>query len=343
MLIGKNITSPGEILLPVEIEKVHRALLNPGSETAVLVNRLQAIRAIDANQYRKLKTKLPYLVCADFHPKIRKKENFISTERFIVDIDHISEFELDINELRYKFKEDSRIELIYTSPSGDGLKLFFALNEKISDSGYYAMFYKDFCIKLSQQYQLGAAVDIKTNDVSRCCFVSHDPEAFYRPESEKINPEQYLPKDEAMAFEMFNANLKEIEKSFEKEKKELDIKKETQNTLSDDILNKIKEKVGVRVKRPVEKTYIQPEELDEIIPQIINQLQAVDIRLLKMTPISYGRQLKVGNGPLWSEINIFYGKKGVRVVGTTKTGSNTKLCEQIVLLLQDYFENGEPD
>lgn len=337
MLIGKNITSPGDVLEPVNIEKVHRALLNTSSDTAVMIRRLQDIRAIDVNQYRKLKTKLPYLVCADFHPKIRKKENFISTDRFIVDIDHISELGLNIDELRKSLAEDSRIELLYTSPSGDGLKLIFSLDKKISDSNYYALFYKDFCIKFAQQNKLGVAVDIKTNDVSRACFVSHDPKAFYNPNPVRIDPEIYLPKDESLTLEVFNNNIRQTEKAFEQEKKKLDIKNLESSVLSDDILNKIKERVGVNIKKPKEKVYIQPEELDRIIPEIIAQLESVEIRMLNMTPISYGRQLKVGAGHLWAEINVFYGQKGVSIVGTSKTGSNAALCEQIVLLLQKYF------
>lgn len=334
MLLGKHITKPGEVLQEVAIERVYKATLNPDGQTAVLVNRLRAIRAIDIKNYNKLKTRLPYLVCGLFHPKIRKKENFLYTERFIVDIDHISEFELDIEELKTKFKQDPRVELYYTSPSGDGLKLFFRLTEQISDSGYYSLFYKAFSVEFARQYSLGAAVDLKTNDVSRCCFVSHDPDAYFNSDIERVDPNKFLPKDEASSLDALHKNLKEIERTFEKEKKDLDIIPSGPEVLTDDILVKIKEKMGMKIRQAKEKYYFQPEELDEIIPQILAQLESVGIKLLNMQPISYGRQLKIGAATRWAEINVFYGQKGMSIVASSKSGSNRELSEHVVEFLK---------
>ncbi|MCO5236643.1 MAG: CRISPR-associated primase-polymerase type B [Chitinophagaceae bacterium] len=338
--LGKHITRAGDVLEPVEVEKIHRALQNPYGEVAVLQKRLQAIRMIDLNQYRKLKTALPYLVCAQFQPRVRKKENFVFTERFIVDIDHLSEFDRDREQLREQLKSDPRVELLFSSPGGDGLKLLFVLKERISDSGYYALFYKSFCLKFAETYHLAGAVDTKTNDVSRCCFVSYDPEAWYNPGAEKTDASAYMPDEGASDFDRFHFEIKEKEKNLTGEKKELGISRdEGAAPLTDDILNQIKQKVGMRVKKPVEKTYIQPEELDHIIPQVLEELTAIGVQMVKMVPINYGRQIKVAAGDYWAEVNVFYGQRGVKIVGTTKTGSNKKLCESVVLLLQNYFSN----
>lgn len=67
----------------VAVDKIHQALRNESGEVAVLLQRLQAVRSMDPAQYRKLKTQLPYLVCAQFHPKVRRKENFLFTERMV--------------------------------------------------------------------------------------------------------------------------------------------------------------------------------------------------------------------------------------------------------------------
>lgn len=337
LLIGKHITTPGELLQPVEVEKVFKAIRNEKGEVAILQKRLKAIQMIDIAQYRKLKTGLPYLVCAHFHPKVRKKENFVFTERFIVDIDHLSDYELDLQQIKEKLSADSRVELLFTSPGGDGLKVLFVLSEKISDSGYYAMFYKSFCIRLAEQYQLRGAVDIKTNDVSRCCFVSFDPDAYFNSNAEKIIATQYLPEEGAIDFEALKSEIKQKEQELTDEKKELGIKPVGPAPLTDDILLKIKEKVGMRVKKPVQKTYIQPEELDTIIPLVSKQLEEIGADILKITSIDYGRQIRVGADSHWAEVNLFYGKKGVSVVGTTKSGSSKSLCDSVVLLLKDYF------
>lgn len=337
LLLGKQITVPTDKLNPVEVEKIYKAILNQEGEVAIFQKKLQAIRLIDMQQYRKLKTKLPYLVCAHFQPRVRKKENFVFTERFIIDIDHLLEFDIDLAALKEKLKHDSRVELMFTSPGGDGLKVFFVLQEKISDSGYYALFYKSFCLQFSRQYQLNGAVDSKTNDVSRCCFVSHDPEAFYNPSAEKINAAQYLPEEGAAALDFLKAEIRETEKLQEREKKEIGIEKTAATALSEDILSQIKVKIGMKVKKTVEKKFIQPQELDEIVIKVVKQLDEIGASILHMQPIDYGRQIRIGAGKYWAEVNLFYGKRGVSIVGTTKTGSNKELCDNIVLLLKDHF------
>lgn len=340
LLIGKQITTPGDLLQTVAVENVFKAIISPNSTVATLQKRLQAIRMIDEQQYRKLKTALPYLVCATFQPKLRRKENFLYTERFIVDIDHLSAYNLDLPVLKNTLASDPRVELLFTSPSGDGLKALFVLSEKISDSGYYALFYKSFCIKLAAQYQLGGAVDTKTNDVARCCFVSFDPEAWYNPRPQLVEASEYLPEDGDMGLDRLLAQIKETEKETAAQKKELGIETAAKAPLADDILNNIKEKVGVRLKKAPEKTYIQPAELDEIMTRLAQQLQEVDATILKMTPIHYGRQVKIGAGPYWAEVNVFYGQRGASIVGTTKTGSNRELCETLVALLKSQLQPG---
>lgn len=337
--IGKHITVPADPLQPVGVQKVFNAIRNANGEVATLQKRLQAIRMIDSGQYRKMKTALPYIVCASFQPNIRKKENFVNTERFIVDIDHLSEYEIDIQHLRQKLKDDRRVELMFSSPGGDGLKLLFVLKEKIDDSGYYAMFYKAFCMKFSVQYELKGAVDSKTNDVSRCCFVSYDPDAWYNTLAEKVDATQYLPDEGSVNFDRLQKEIKALESENRNEQRGLRIAPSEMAPLTDDVLARIKEKVGVHVRKPVQKTYIQPGELDKIMPEVIRQLEEIGAAIIKATPIDYGRQIRMGAGAYWAEVNLFYGKRGVRVVGTTKTGSNKQLCESVMALLQSHFEN----
>lgn len=43
LYLGKQITSPDEILQPVAVEKIYKALLNSEGTVAVLLQRLQAI------------------------------------------------------------------------------------------------------------------------------------------------------------------------------------------------------------------------------------------------------------------------------------------------------------
>ncbi len=194
-------------------------------------------------------------------------------------------------------------------------------------------------MEFADRYELRGAVDAKTNDVSRCCFVSFDPDAYYNSSADKINAAQYLPEEGAFNFDKLKNEIREQERENRKEQKGLGIDDAVSAPLSDDILTQIKQKVGVRVKQRVEKSYIQPEQLDRIMPEVIQQLEEIGAVVVKMLPIDYGRQLRIGAGSYWAEINLFYGKRGVRVVGTTKTGSNKQLCESVLVLLQSHFDN----
>ncbi|WP_114749630.1 CRISPR-associated primase-polymerase type B [Pleomorphovibrio marinus] len=331
--LGKHVTQAGDQLYDVSVEKIHKALQNADGEVAVLLQRLQAIRAMDPSQYRKLKTQLPYIVCAQFHPKVRRKENFLFTERFLVDIDHLSEHDVDMDTLRATLIRDPRLELLFVSPSGDGLKLMFRLSEQITDPSYYVTFYKAFCLALNKKYQLGAALDHKTHDVSRCCFVSFDPDAYYNPDSQPVNPKELVSADSFFELEQVKKDVKASEEAI-KASMEGQLPEKKPHELPSAVMDKIKEKMGMRVRKPQEKDYIQPEELEEIMAEVQKAAEEVGVRIAGIKPISYGRQVRFEADKVWSEINIFSGKKGVSVVGTTKTGSDKAFCTQMV----DYLK-----
>jgi hypothetical protein len=329
--LGKNVTQAGDQLLDITLAKFHKALLNPDGEVATLQRRLQAIRALDPGQYRKLKTTLPYVVCADFHPKVRRKENFLHAERFIMDLDHLSDFEFDLEELRARLKSDPQVELLFASPGGDGLKVLFKLSAPISDAAYYAGFYKAFGLAFRQRYNLREALDIKTHDVSRCCFVSYDPAAYFNPEAESINAESYLRKEDLFALDELRTAVNEataaaptLSRSPESSLQEL----------PDEVIKRIKEKMGMRVHQPRQKDYAQPEELEQIMDQVKNLLEGIQLELTSIRPISYGKQCKINSGKIWTELNIFFGRRGTNVVATTKSGSNKELGKQLVEYLQ---------
>ncbi|WP_040414675.1 CRISPR-associated primase-polymerase type B [Cyclobacterium qasimii] len=256
----------------------------------------------------------------------------------MIDIDHLSEHDLDLETLKKKFTRDSRLELMFVSPSGDGLKLMFRLSEQITDPSYYVTFYKAFCLSFGKQYCLGAALDHKTHDVSRCCFVSCDLTAYFNPDSSPIIPTEFVSQENFWEMEQVEIAIKETEKiqrqvSIEKQP-EKGIQKQA---LPDSVMDRIKEKMGMRVKRNPEKEYIQPKELEEIMTVIEKAVKEVGVNIESVKPISYGRQIRFGAENIWSEINIFSGKKGVSIVGTTKTGSNKAFCNQMVEYLITYL------
>ncbi|MCC5938413.1 MAG: hypothetical protein JJU34_14135 [Lunatimonas sp.] len=338
--LGKNVTQAGDQLYDVSMDKLHKALINPEGDVASLQRRLQAIRAMDPAQYRKMKTSLPYVVCAQFHPKVRRKENFLFADRFLVDIDHLSEFDLEMSELKARFSKDERVELMFASPSGDGLKVLFKLEPRITDPAYYVVFYKAFCLQLEKQYRLGAALDHKTHDVSRCCFVSFDPDAYYNPQAVAISPETVVKKESFFDMEEVQEESSQIVKENERQLRAVTQTEKSNpgQDLPDEVLAYIKEKTGQRLQRvAAEKYYEQPEELEAIVDQLKTYLQEIHATLESIKPISYGRQIKVNSGTIWAEVNVFFGKKGVSIVATTKSGSHREYGKTVTDYLKASF------
>ncbi|MCH7411430.1 CRISPR-associated primase-polymerase type B [Belliella sp. DSM 111904] len=339
--LGKHVTQAADQLIDISIEKFYKALINSNGEVASLQLKLQAIRAMDPAQYRRLKTTLPYVVCAQFHPKVRRKENFLFADRFLIDIDHIAENDLDIAALREMLKKDNRVELMFGSPSGDGLKVLFKIDPKITDSAYYVLFYKAFCIQFNHEYQLGAALDLKTHDVSRCCFVSFDPEAYYNPEAIPLHPEAFVQKDSFFEMEQIEKKAKEIEKQHTEVKRgTVNVEKvNSGQDLPSEVLAFIKEKTGQKSRKPKEKQYEQPDELNWVMDSLQSFLAEINAEIEHVRPIAYGRQVKVRSGHIWAEVNVFFGKRGVSIVGTTKTGSHKEFGKTLTEYLKASFDS----
>lgn len=97
---AKNIRDNTEPLVKVPVKHLFDALRNPRHNIAALLNQIRVARTLDPSRYPALKTQLPYFVCGIFNPPYRRTDNFAYTEYFIIDIDHIADKGLILNDLR---------------------------------------------------------------------------------------------------------------------------------------------------------------------------------------------------------------------------------------------------
>lgn len=92
----------------------------------------------------------------------------------VVDFDHLT----NLNETRQALLEDEyfETELLFTSPSGDGLKwvIQIDLTQAAHDKFFAAVAYY-----ISQTYHI--EVDKSGKDISRACFLVHDPNVYINP------------------------------------------------------------------------------------------------------------------------------------------------------------------
>lgn len=327
IMYGNSITSVADPLSKVPVEYIVQAIKSPKPEIETQINRLRIVREIDNKMYSQLKRKLPYIVCGIFNPAFRKKENLAYIEYFIVDIDHISDKNLDIAQLRHTLQNDQRVLTAFVSPSGDGMKLMFRLSEKCYDPNIFSVFYKEFARQFSTQYRLNQVVDTATSDVSRACFISIDPDIYYQPNATPVDVSAYNIdiNNTISLFDTIHSQRQE-EKALKKEQQKQH-SAEAQN-LPDDIVAQIRQRLNpTKTKQTADKNVYVPGLLQEISQPLATYLADFDISVTEIIKIQYGLKFRMAVGLRQAEINIFHGKKGFSVVISPRQGTDNELNE----------------
>lgn len=335
-MYGTHLLSATEELQPIELHKIYEMIRQPEESMLATIARLRAIKDIDEKKYSQLKKELPFFVTGIFSPKYRRTENFAYIEYFVVDIDHLVEKDIDIHELGKRIKEDNRILLYFTSPSGNGMKIIFRLQERCYDPGKFAMFYRAFASQFAQQYHLEQAIDSKTCDATRACFLSYDPNAYFSPHPQTVDMRDFLAEDNVEdAFAKDYAILQAT-----KSQKNAPAKELLQGDPDKDTLQQIKLILKQQKALLVQKTkpvYV-PEALNEIIADVKLTIEKSGIEVTDIQDIQYGKKIRSRLGNKTSEINLFFGKRGFSVVQTPKRGCSAELNEVVADLLICYFQ-----
>jgi len=321
--LGRNIKQPNDPLEKITIKQLADKIRNPNAVFINFLVQLRQVQNIDAKKYRELKTKLPYVVGASFNPPYRKIEHFAKTNHLILDIDHLSQKEINIEELIDKLHHDQRILLLFKSPSGDGLKVFFKVNEPFYDHGKYSLFYKIFAQKFAKEYQLDQVIDNCTSDVSRACFVSYDPDIWHNTSCESIDISTYVNFENELQITQIKALIKEQEKQHTHQNDDL----LTGQDMPDDLIKQIREKLNPKLAEKRGNQIYVPDQLNTIMELVRTNLLTYQIQIVEIVDIHYGKQFRLKLNHLQAEVNVFYGKKGYSIVKSTKSGCNADLVD----------------
>lgn len=331
---GRAITQSGDTLQKINLSRLYLGISKPKQAFRDLIEQLRLVRSIDEKEYKKLKKQLPYFVCGIFHPPIRRKEHFAQAQYFILDIDHLETANLSIDVLKENLKQLPQVTLLFKSPSGDGLKVLFQLTETCSDQALFSAFYKLFAQQFAEKNGLTQVLDYRTSDVTRACFLSYDPDAYFNSDSQPIDMRQYIPE---LNFERIEKDLKAVETLVKKT--QLSQQKAPSNELATEVLQKIKSKLNPNYRKRQPKQHFVPPQVDEAIENMGANLADFNLQIIETHPISYGRKVKLASDGLWAEVNIFYGKKGYKVIPTTKTGSHRQLAELAVQAIHQILSS----
>lgn len=162
---------------------------------------IEKIRTLTAQEFEKerkqAKSKLPFVTFGgifDYRAGRRTAEEkgykglLQSSGLVNIDLDHITKGGYNVETLKKTFAEDPELgaRLIFTSPSGDGLKIVSKCNAVITSEDDYKMVFKAICNYIKKVYSIPEegrgqvwGIDKQVNDISRGCYLSYDPTAIY--------------------------------------------------------------------------------------------------------------------------------------------------------------------
>lgn len=333
---GKNITSANDPLAKMETEDLFLAISVPSEELRSKIHQLRLISTLDKAKYRQLKTSLPYFVCGIFNPPYRRTENFGYIEHLVLDLDHLSEKGLSVNELKEKLVLDARIGMMFASPSHDGLKLMFSLAEKCYDHAKYSLFYKLFARGFAKEYNISQVVDDRTSDVTRACFLSIDEKAYHNRSALPLQM------DAVVDFEN-TLEVKDAVKLLKEEAKEIPFTGEDKPPIAQDVFKEIRQRLNPNIRAKPDKFIYVPDELNNIMEQVTKEITERCIEVVAIESIHYGKKVKVKYQNYTAEVNIFFGKKGFSVVRSPKNGTHAELCEILYQIISGFLFTITPD
>ena len=137
---------------------------------------VERLRILTGKEKSDLKNSLPAVTLSGIFDGQHKANNIIEHSGLIqIDIDKVN----DVSELQSQLYADKYTFCGFISPSGNGIKLVVQIPSEIPQ-------HKAYFLALEQYYKKQYDIDIDKacKDVSRLCYISHDPELFLNENAE---------------------------------------------------------------------------------------------------------------------------------------------------------------
>ena len=188
--------------VPTEINHILESIREGRFEHQVQMLRM--LVDLDPEQFAKLKERLPAVTFSGVFGERRRREFMKSYSGLIVfDIDKIPNNR--IQALFENIKQDKFTFAIWRSPSGRGLKFIVKTDSDPSD---HKLYYRAICTFYEKTYTID--IDRSGSDLTRLCYVSHDPDLALNVESCAFTKDLF--EFESLAREMAEESLDPIPK-----------------------------------------------------------------------------------------------------------------------------------
>jgi len=313
---GEQLTQSGPgSLRRIEESDLYDLLRDPGRKVVDHCEQLRMISKFSSKAADHLKRQLPFFCGSLFREDHRKLELLEEARYFILDLDHCFESEGQFRDLRQQLIHDERVMLLFTSPSGTGIKAAIRLEEPIREPKQFSDAYRAFAWHFGREHKVDQWMDLVTHDATRVCFLSHDPEAYFDFLPEAIDWKAYLKGPGAPPPP---PEEKDQEES-------LPDPPEEEKPPYNDILQRIKDESPKPKK--VKVPYVVPEELGLVEQPLHKAFEKQGLTVAEVRDIHYGKKWMLEHGINKAEINVYFGKKGFSVVISPKQGTHPEFNE----------------
>lgn len=156
----------------VNMENVQTIVTSNGMKKWIETVRME----VNCQKRQELKKQLPNITVNGIFSQRGNKFMTEYSGITCIDFDHVPSSQFQ--NLREQLEKQSTTLMLFTSPSGDGLKLF--LRHDLSDPGLHWNLYGQLIRKFMNEFGC-PYVDTCTKDISRATYLSYDPACYYNP------------------------------------------------------------------------------------------------------------------------------------------------------------------
>lgn len=306
--LGQDIKS-GEALVPISPASLVEQMSADSFGLRPLINRLRSLRFIDKSAYNLQKVKLPYFCFSEFQDNKRLAVHFIETNFLVLDFDDISLS--NIESLKQQLKNDPLVFMLFTTPSGEGLKVIFKLNESLKDKKTYNDLGKAFGADFANRYGIIANLDMQTFDVTRASFINPDADTFFNPNANLLSWKEHT-RASLLASKYFD-------------QPEIHSEETKPGEPSMEVYKSILEKLKPKSAKTINHLTVDPA-IQSICEKTSDMLAEYNLAIISQKPVQYGVQIRIkhADGNM-GEVNLYLGKKGYSVVRALKADTHPEL------------------
>ena len=340
---GTRITSSNDALRPVSLADV-LAVVTTDAALQTATERLRRLGRMDKEAVKTVKTRVPYVVGSTFGPQpsgesdlpeamatatpavvsdgqratVRRTETFVAAHYFVLDLDHCPGLNGAVPDA---IRQNDAVALAFVSPGGEGLKLFFRLDNPCTDPRRFTAAYRNFASDFGSRHRFASSLDLRTSDVTRACFLAHDATAHHNPDALPIDWQAWLTDADAEIDLFGERAVATLSPAVDRPINEAAYR---------DVLRQINPRSPVRREKQVHV----PDELLMLEPVVRTICGRLNWELRAVEPLNYGLKFVVRQGCRTAELNVCYGKRGFSLVRSPKTGTDPALSD---LLYAELF------